>query len=183
MTTSTKTPTPRRPMPPAQRAGRDNTRIQNVRGSRITIGDAGPGTLGKIAAVATILGTIIALLVALRPDARHRATPQPSYPATVSPAATPVFTRIVNSGSDGVYTYPQPRRDARYPDGHLDGTLVQVVCQERDGESVQDRDPVAGQPERWPVWNRLTTGRWIPDMWTDLPKVPGPTPPYGLPRC
>ncbi|MBW6434831.1 hypothetical protein KZ829_13895 [Actinoplanes hulinensis] len=177
MATSTK------PRQQAQRAGRDNTRIQNVRGSKIIIGDGGLGILGRLAAVATILGTIIALLVAMRPDARHRATPQPSYSTTASPAATPVFARVVNSGSDGIYTYPQPRRGAHYPDGYLDGSLVEVVCQERDGENVRDRDPAPGQPSDWAVWNRLTTGRWIPDMWTDLPKVPGSAPPHGLPRC
>jgi hypothetical protein len=183
MATSTKPPALRRPKQSTLRVGGDNTQIQNVRGSRITIGDTGLGVLGRIAAVATIVGTIVALLVAIRPDGRHRATPQPSYSVSASPAVVPVFARIVNSGADGVYTYPQPRRGAHYPDGYLDGTLVGVVCQKRDGENVQDRDPVPGQPSNWAVWDRLTTGRWIPDMWTDLPKVPGSAPPHGLPHC
>ena len=183
MATSTKPPVRQRPDQPKKTIGRDNTRIHHVRGSRITIGDTGLGVLGKVAAVATIIGTIIALLVAMRPADRHRATPEPAYSASASPAAAPVYARVINAGSDGIYTYPQPRRGAHFPDGYLDGTMVGIVCQERNGENVQDRDPAPGQPPSWPVWNRLTTGRWIPDMWTDLPKVPGATPPFGMPRC
>ena len=183
MTTSTKPPTRHRSDRPVKSTGRDHHQIHHVKGSRITIGDTGLGVLGRIAAVATIIGTVIALLVALRPADRHRATPDPAYSTTASPAPAPVSARIVNSGPDGIYTYPQPRRGAHYPDGYLDGMLVAVVCQERDGQTVQDRDPAPGQPASWAVWNRLSTGRWIPDMWTDLPKVRGAAPPHGLPRC
>jgi hypothetical protein len=61
--------------------------------------------------------------------------------------------------------------------------VVKVVCQERDGQPHSDQDPAPGQPANWPVWDKLTNGRWLPDLWTDLPKVPGDTPPNNLPSC
>ncbi|WDZ87877.1 hypothetical protein [Micromonospora cathayae] len=108
----------------------------------------------------------------------------PVVPGGVAPSPTRryVEARIVNSGN-GVYTYRGPSTVSRYREGYLDGDVVRVVCQERDGQPHSDDDPVAGQPDNWPVWNRLVDGRWLPDVWTDLPKVPGDQPPHDLPRC
>jgi len=164
-----------------QHIGRDGNQLQNIQHSRITIGSTGRNVLGTIAAVATIIGTIIAIMAFTRPGSGAEPVPQPSFSA--ASAAATVFTRIVNAGADGVYTYPQPQRGSHYPDGYLDGTVVGVVCQERQGQAVEDHDPAPGQPASWPVWDRLTTGRWIPDMWTSLPKTPGATPPNGLAVC
>jgi hypothetical protein len=113
-------------------------------------------------------------------------TPPPSGPAgVVRPTLRTgpyLEVRIVNSGT-GVATYRGPSTVSRYDDGFLDGDVVRVVCQDRDGEPHTDPDPVPGRPGRWPVWDRLLDGRWLPDLWTDLPKKPGDTPPYGLPNC
>ena len=182
MGASTKRPARQKPPQPSQRIGHDGYQVQNVRHSRITIGDTGRNVLTKMAAVATIIGTVIAIVALARSSAQHGPTVQPSFGAT-APAVAPVYARIVHSGSDGVFTYPQPRRGSHYPDGYLDGTVVAVACQERHGETVRDRDPAPGQPSQWAVWDRLTTGRWIPDRWTDLPKEPGDTPPNNLPSC
>jgi hypothetical protein len=163
-----------------QHIGRDGNQFQDVRDSEINIGDTGRGPLAKMAAIATIVGTGIAIAAFTHPGA----SASDHVPPAAGPAsAAPVYARIVNSGSDGVYTYPGPSRGAHFPDGYFDGTVVGVVCQDRDGEAVRDRDPVAGQPASWAVWDKLTTGRWIPDMWTSLPKNPGETPPDNLPSC
>ncbi len=138
--------------------------------------------LGTVAAVATVVGTVIAGVALDRQD-RSGPVPQPSFSAAPAASATPVWARIINSGTDGVYTYPQPGRGSHYPDGFLEGMVVGVVCQERHGEPVTDKDPAPGQPASWAVWDRLVNGRWIPDMWTTLPKTPGDTPPNGLPTC
>ena len=60
-----------------------------------------------------------------------------------------------------------------------EGTVVSIVCQARNRREVSD--PTSGQ--RSPVWNRLSDGYWIPDLYTDLPKVAGDVPPLDLPRC
>ena len=135
------------------------------------------GKLAKAASIATILAVVIATAAWLSPQ--REKTDEEKPPFGVSSGA-----RIVNSGSDGVYTYAGPSTENRYPDGgHLDNNLVRVVCQERNGQPVKDSGPAPGQPEVWKVWNKLSNGRWIPDLWTDLPKDEGPTPPKGLPIC
>ncbi|MEO3743471.1 hypothetical protein [Plantactinospora sp. B5E13] len=112
------------------------------------------------------------------------AGPEVVVTGNASPAHAAVVTAtVVNTGGDGVYTYAGPNTRSRYRDGYLDNDLVRVVCQERNGQLVADVDPAPGQPARWPVWNRLEDGRWIPDLWTNLPKEPGPDPPHGLPTC
>ncbi|MCY1137916.1 hypothetical protein OWR29_07895 [Actinoplanes sp. Pm04-4] len=184
MTTSTKQPK-RKPArraatPPNGGIGRDGHQISQVENSKITIGS--PGLLGTLAAIATVIGTVIAG-VALDRQGRAAPPPKPSVSNEASATAAPVWARIVNSGPDGVFTYPQAGRGAHYPDGYLDGTVVEVVCQERHGEAVTDEDPAPGQPATWAVWDKLTNGRWIPDMWTTLPKKPGDTPPNGLRTC
>lgn len=60
-----------------------------------------------------------------------------------------------------------------------EGTAVSIVCQARHRRQVSD--PTSGKAS--PVWNRLTDGYWIPDLYTDLPKVSGETPPLGIPPC
>lgn len=180
MPTSTKRPPRPEPVRPTQSIGRDGNQFHNVRHAKITIGDTGRGTLAKIAAVATIVATVLAILAFTWPPAKHDVPLPPSSSPVSAPA---VFTRIVNAGTDGVFTYPEPRRGSHFPDGYLDGTVVGVVCQERHGDEVRDRDPAPGQPSAWAVWDRLTTGRWIPDLWTSLAKRPGETPPNNLPTC
>ncbi|GAA2783838.1 helix-turn-helix transcriptional regulator [Saccharopolyspora taberi] len=60
-----------------------------------------------------------------------------------------------------------------------EGTVVTITCQARHRREVSD--PTTGQ--RSAVWNRLSDGYWIPDLYTDLPKVPGEDPPLDLPTC
>ncbi|GAA0561223.1 helix-turn-helix protein [Saccharopolyspora erythraea NRRL 2338] len=60
-----------------------------------------------------------------------------------------------------------------------EGTAVSIVCQARHRRVVSD--PTTGQSS--PVWNRLSDGYWIPDLYTDLPKVTGEAPPLGIPLC
>ncbi len=58
-------------------------------------------------------------------------------------------------------------------------TAVAIVCQARHRRVVFD--PTTGTSS--PVWNKLSDGVWIPDLYTDLPKVAGETPPLGIPTC
>lgn len=62
---------------------------------------------------------------------------------------------------------------------YLEHTAVAIVCQARHRRVVSD--PTAGTSS--PVWNKLSDGYWIPDLYTDLPKVTGEAPPLGIPTC
>lgn len=90
---------------------------------------------------------------------------------------------MINTGGPGVFKFEQPtnRSGKRYGPG--EGELVEVQCQVRDGQPLSDPAPAPGQPNDWPVWNKLNDGFFIPDLYTDLPKDPGPTPPNGIPVC
>ena len=61
--------------------------------------------------------------------------------------------------------------------------FVRVVCQNRHGALVVDRKPPPAQQAPSTVWDRLDDGSWISDVYTTMPKVPGDTPPLGLPVC
>jgi hypothetical protein len=43
--------------------------------------------------------------------------------------------------------------------------------------------PYRGRQASSTVWDRLTVGDWISDIYTTLPKQPGDMPPLGLPTC
>ncbi|WP_433236335.1 hypothetical protein [Actinomadura nitritigenes] len=65
---------------------------------------------------------------------------------------------------------------------YREGDTVEVVCQIRDGEPVVD--PGEGRPDyAVPVWDELSNGIWIPDLYTSLPGKRGPKPPRGVSSC
>lgn len=95
-----------------------------------------------------------------------------------------VTARIINTGGAGVSYYLAPRRDSGKAGAESEGKTVRVVCQVRNGEPTTDTSGrTKDQPENWPVWNKTSDGRYFPDTWSDLPKIPGPTPPHGLRVC
>lgn len=123
-----------------------------------------------------VISAVITATVPLIPSERG-ASPQrqPSNPT--------VETIIVHTDGKGAWLYREPSTKSAPLFHLLDGDSVDVVCQQRQGELVYAPNPVHGQPARWPVWNRLSNGLWVPDLWTSLPKVPGEAPPGDLPRC
>lgn len=62
---------------------------------------------------------------------------------------------------------------------YLEATTVSIVCQSRHRRVVSD--PTAGNSSA--VWDKLNDGYWIPDLYTNLPKVAGDAPPLGIPVC
>ena len=75
----------------------------------------------------------------------------------------------------GVITSSDPTRPRRDGPAYFLGTSVRVVCQDRRGYPVTD----ASQGRTSAVWDKLDSGFWISDLYTDLPKDPPP----GLPTC
>ena len=77
------------------------------------------------------------------------------------------------------------RTSSYQTDGPGEDELVVVKCQVMNGQPMTDLDdPQPSQPPGWPVWDRLEDGRYIPDVWTDLPKdVAAKRPANGLPTC
>jgi transcriptional regulator with XRE-family HTH domain len=94
--------------------------------------------------------------------------------------------RIVGTWSDqyqqnlGVFRYRSPdvSGDTDKATYH-EQTPVAIVCQARHRRLVAD--PSTGKSSA--VWDNLSDGYWIPDLYTDLPKVDGGAPPLGIPLC
>ncbi|MET7968748.1 hypothetical protein [Micromonospora sp. NPDC005305] len=119
--------------------------------------------------------------------------PKDDAPACASPPcgeSIGVDVKIVNTWEAsqqrliGVNFYPSPHSNARTDaDGSAaEGAIARVVCQERHGRLVKDT-PYGTRPTRSTVWNKTNTGRYFSDIYSDLPKVDGDTPPRGLPNC
>jgi hypothetical protein len=131
-----------------------------------------------VASVITALGVIAAAVIT--PTVKGT---DPKVGNAQSNQST-VRTRIVNTGGVGVFYRSAPTTRSDRSRGPLEGDEVAVVCQERNGQPMTNTDhPTPGQPRGWPVWDRVPDGRWFTDLWSDLPKSPGPTPPRGLPTC
>lgn len=79
---------------------------------------------------------------------------------------------------------PVPRPDTNLGriNGPGEGDVVQIVCQVRDGRLVTDQ-LINDKQESSKVWDRVTDGYYISDLYTDLPKVTGSKPPPGVPTC
>ncbi|HEU0132178.1 MAG TPA: hypothetical protein VFQ85_14410 [Mycobacteriales bacterium] len=82
----------------------------------------------------------------------------------------------------GVSRYPSAFTNVGRMDGPHEGDLIEVVCQERHGRLVTDT-PYHDRQTSSSVWDRLADGTFVSDIYTDLPKTSGDTPPRGLPRC
>ena len=133
-----------------------------------------------VALLLAVAGTVAAWSVRSRAPAV--AVPSSSQP---TPSARVWHATIVNTWSAarskdvGVYRYKSPLRAEWELPGHLGGDSISVVCQYRHGRTLTD--PGSGQSS--PVWDKTDDGFWIPDLYTDLPKVSGEVPPAGIPIC
>ena len=159
------------------------------------------------AALLGVVGTIVAALIAAgvtvyvsnREDDPVRAArtqlPQPgpttgwrSGPAQQSDSPPPVETVVTNTWEEseqklvGVAFYPSPHHNGDRVRGVDEGTRVWVVCQERHGRLATDTKYHNRQTSST-VWDKLTNGYYISDIYTTLPKVSGDDPPLGIPRC
>lgn len=131
--------------------------------------------------VAALIGAI-ATYVLNDDTPTSRVTAAPTQPGLAAPLPA-VRARVINTGGSGVSKFEQPTNQSGKLYGPAEGELVEVLCQVRDGQPLSDPAPAPGQPNDWPVWNKMKDGFFIPDLYTDLPKDRGPTPPNGLPIC
>lgn len=155
-----------------------------------------PSRVAIIAAIIGAMGAIVAAVISTSGgggDPGPTAVTPPPAAATRPPPAAPgrlgaspqrfVEATVINTGGIGVWKWDEPTNTSGKRYGPAEGEVVRVVCQRRDGQLITETDPAPGQPAQWPVWDRLEEGKWIPDLYTNLPKVPGPVPPEGLPNC
>lgn len=105
----------------------------------------------------------------------------------LSPDARPLPVRLAvvsYTEGRGLKTFLGPANT--YPEGdvsYAEGDTIAVVCQERDGQPIHDpRSDPNRYKKPWPVWDKLSNGLWVPDLYTDLPKTPGDTTPDGIPH-
>lgn len=111
-------------------------------------------------------------------------SPGPATAGSCSPAPDlrggAVAARTANTQGEGVYVYTGP--DGRCRSGFLGEQMqISVVCQVLQGKDITDtyRNAV----RRWAVWDKLSSGAYVPDLYTDLPKGNTPTLVDGLPAC
>lgn len=69
------------------------------------------------------------------------------------------------------------------PEVFFAGDRVTVVCQVRNGPFESHPYVPEGYPDEWPVWSKLSDGRWVSDLYLDTPKEEGDVPPEGIPLC
>lgn len=130
---------------------------------------------GAIAAavIAGVFGVAVALINSKPPVP----APNPGVEVTVLNTWEESVRQLV-----GVYFYPSPDNNQNRVNGVGEGARVRVVCQERHGREATDT-PYNGRQTKSTVWDKLSNGMFISDIYTDLPKVEGDTPPSGLPKC
>ncbi|GAA2275518.1 hypothetical protein GCM10009853_032050 [Glycomyces scopariae] len=174
--------------PPAD-AAREAAQIQaaaSKKGAHIA------GIWGVVAAsLAVIIGGAIGLMLANDTDSPSRDSSTSVSQAddaltSAEDLAIGAFYEVAYTDGLGVDTYEGPSRD--YPKGTAlqEGVLVRVQCQDRTGESITeyaDGDASDRYDEPWPVWDLLSTGMWVPDLFVSTPKVPGDQPPADIPLC
>ncbi|MGH3900383.1 MAG: hypothetical protein ACRDTA_19495 [Pseudonocardiaceae bacterium] len=144
-------------------------------------------TIGAIVGAATIgvVATALAWLQAAVEISGQEGV-QISQPTVAAPAPFVRQATVRYTEGKGLNTFLGPGNT--YPRGNplnfAENQVIAVVCQDRNGQSVHDP---TGDPNRyaepWSVWNKLSNGLWVSDLYTDLPKVPGDTPPDKIPRC
>jgi DNA-binding SARP family transcriptional activator len=145
-------------------------------------------------AVAALTLVGVTSLAVLRP--RGGSPAPPPWPCSESAPAPPpralgpglgVSAAVAHScdpNSEGVWPRAGPARDSpRVPPAYGEGTPIRIVCQDRHGGLVIDDKLQPGPHPSSTVWDRLDDGRWISDLYTNLPTRLGETPPLGLPVC
>ena len=131
---------------------------------------AGIAAIGVVATVAAALGAFTS-----DGDEQRPAAPDPK---TWSAKVTNTWSESKNTYL-GTYSYRSPFGSERAGEGYGEGTSVQIECQERNGREISD--PSSGTIST--VWDKTTDGVYISDLYTDLPKASGDTPPDGIPAC
>ncbi|MGH9930060.1 MAG: hypothetical protein ACREA9_12675 [Pyrinomonadaceae bacterium] len=144
--------------------------------------------VGAILAAGVVIATIVTALISQRPlavEARPDSAQIPP-PTLAAPAPFVRQATVRYTEGKGLNTFLGPGNI--YPRGNpsnfVENQVIPVVCQERKGQSVHD--PLGDSnryAQPWPVWNKLSNGLWVSDLYTDLPKIPGDTPPDGIPGC
>ena len=109
----------------------------------------------------------------------HAATNQPCSPvADLRPYQ--VVAHVANTQGQGAYARLTPQDHCHT--GFLpEADAVTVVCQDLNGPTITDL--YAGKSRDWPVWDKLGSGAYIPDLYLDLPKGPRPGLVDQLPAC
>jgi hypothetical protein len=139
------------------------------------------GTVMAVAAAVLVLAVVTGWLITSRDDRTPTAAPSPSS----SPSVPAWQATIVNTWSDkqskdvGVYRYKSPLRAEWELPGYLGGNVVSITCQYRKGRTITDDRTHTSSA----VWDRTVDGGWVPDLYTNLPKVAGTVPPLGIPAC
>jgi serine/threonine protein kinase len=136
-------------------------------------------TAGRVAAGIAAVGVVATVAVALG------AATSGGDEQTGTPTPKTWTVKVTNTWSEsknaylGTYSYRTPFGSEQAGGGYGEGAQIQIECQERNGREISD--PSSGKVSK--VWDRTTDGVYISDLYTDLTKVAGDTPPDGIPAC
>lgn len=89
-----------------------------------------------------------------------------------------VATVVHTPDAEGIYAWSLPSMLGTSTRLKLysEGQTIEIVCQMRDGQTIDD--PGEGRPEyEVSVWDRLPSGGWISDLYTDLENKRSDDPP------
>ncbi len=137
------------------------------------------GLAAALVAAGVVVGVGGTLLVETLLPSRSSATARSCAPAADLRSGA-VAARTANTQGQGVYAYTGP--DGRCRSGFLgEQSQISVVCQVLHGKDITDtyRNVV----RRWAVWDKLSSGAYVPDLYTDLPKGNTPKLVDGLSAC
>lgn len=91
-----------------------------------------------------------------------------------------VVAHVANTQGQGVYARLSPHVGCHT--GFLpERDNVTVACQDLHGPVITDF--YDGTIRHWPVWDKLSSGAYVPDLYLDLPKQPQPALVDGIPAC
>jgi predicted DNA-binding transcriptional regulator AlpA len=148
------------------------------------------GELGRPVRMVRLRTAVLAVFAAVAGmtvgNALHWGLPQaaPAAARICAPQADlrrhQVVARVANTQGQGTYARLAPNQDCHT--GFLpENDGVTVVCQDLHGPVITD--VYQGVVLHWPVWDKLGSGAYISDFYTDLPKEQQPTLVDGLPAC
>ena len=134
--------------------------------------------------VAALVGVVVGVgsTVLVQHLGQRSATQVASPPCGISAdlRTHSVSARIAHTQGEGVYTFGAANIVCRAGFAP-DQADISVVCQVLAGYLMTDT--LQGAIRQGPVWDKLSSGAYVPDLYTDLPKSTKPALVSGLPAC
>jgi hypothetical protein len=116
------------------------------------------------------------------------ASVSPTAPTTSQQDGEPGVVALIKNTWDGtkfigVARYPSPASNAGRDDGPGEGASIRVICQVGNGRLVTETEHYRDRPMSSTVWDRLSDGTYISDLYTSLGAATGGQLSPHVPKC